>query len=187
MFLRVFPEALTIRTPTATKITETSIRGDSGCSDPMILDHHPVHPLNYEVMEGVQATLISIVGQANVSVWRETLSYFPELLTDRSQSTRGYALEDYPYTRSDDIQYSWISIRNGATAPSHNDMRGGYTLLHTAVVLNSYTSADALLQLQADVNATNESGYTPLALACEHGTFDVAELLLQYGADAATN
>lgn len=121
------------------------------------------------------------------SVWRETLSYFPELLTDRSQSTRGYALEDYPYTRSDDIQYGWISIRNGATAPSHKDMRGGYTLLHTAVVLNSYTSADALLQLQADVNATTESGYTPLALASEHGTFDVAELLLQYGADAATD
>ena len=61
------------------------------------------------------------------------------------------------------------------------------TLLHTAVVLNSYTSADALLQLQADVNATTESGYTPLALASEHGTFDVAELLLQYGADAATD
>lgn len=122
-----------------------------------------------------------------VSVWEEILTYFPELVSDSSISTRGYALEDYPYSRPPNLQYGFISVRNGAELPRHDEIRGGYTLLHTSVALNSLISADALLKLNADVNVTSTSGYTPLALASEHGSFEIARLLIQHGADPAAH
>ena len=39
-----------------------------------------------------------------------------------------------------------------------------------------------LLEAKADVNATTGTGDTALTYACENGHTDVADLLLQYGA-----
>ena len=101
MFLRVFPEALTIRTPTATKIAETSIRGDSGCSDPMILDHHPVHPLGeYTLLHSAaamnRADFIPILAEFGADLNAESAAGYAalELAAERAQVDAAKALVD---------------------------------------------------------------------------------------------
>jgi ankyrin repeat domain-containing protein 17 len=43
-----------------------------------------------------------------------------------------------------------------------------------------------LLEASADVHAQTQTGDTALTYACENGHTDVADLLLQYGADLVT-
>jgi ankyrin repeat protein len=55
--------------------------------------------------------------------------------------------------------------------------------LFTAARSNDVKLAQTLLDARADVNQTDEKGYTPLILATYNDSFAVAQLLLQYRAN----
>ena len=56
--------------------------------------------------------------------------------------------------------------------------------LHSAVAAGRMDNAEALLEAGADPNAKQHGGFTPLMEAEQRGDFDVAELLIRYGAYA---
>jgi ankyrin repeat protein len=56
--------------------------------------------------------------------------------------------------------------------------------LHSAVAAGRMDNAEALLKAGADPNAKQHGGFTPLMEAEQRGDFDVAELLIRYGAYA---
>lgn len=55
--------------------------------------------------------------------------------------------------------------------------------LHSSVASHSLDITRVLLEHGADVNATQQDGYTPLLEAAQSGELEILELLLQYGAD----
>ena len=57
--------------------------------------------------------------------------------------------------------------------------------LHAAVRAGDEPAVRGLLQRKAKINATNESGLTPLALACSKGNATLVAILLDAGADAS--
>lgn len=143
VFLRVFPEALTIRTPTSTKIAETSIRGDIGCSDPMILDHHPVHPLG-ECADGVG--LVGVYGTSLVS-------YFEAEAGKPLSKIRGeYTLlhSAAAMNRAD-----FIPILAEFGADLNAESAAGYTALELAAERAQVDAAKALVEAGADVTHNN--------------------------------
>ena len=58
------------------------------------------------------------------------------------------------------------------------------TPLHSAVAAGRMDNAEALLEAGADPNARQQGGFTPLMEAEQRGDFDLAELLIRYGAYA---
>jgi ankyrin repeat protein len=56
--------------------------------------------------------------------------------------------------------------------------------LHSAVAAGRMDNAEALLEAGAEPNAEQHGGFTPLMEAEQRGDFDVAELLIRYGAYA---
>ncbi|KAL8602489.1 hypothetical protein ACOMHN_066016 [Nucella lapillus] len=57
------------------------------------------------------------------------------------------------------------------------------TPLHEVCCWESVEAVEALLELQADVNAQEREGRTPLALACSRQSLEVMQVLLKHGAD----
>ena len=57
-----------------------------------------------------------------------------------------------------------------------------FTPLHAAAAGGQVTVVKFLLELKAEVNATNSSGNTPLHIACLNGMDMVVSELLIYGA-----
>jgi ankyrin repeat protein len=55
--------------------------------------------------------------------------------------------------------------------------------LFTAARSNDVNLAKTLLNAKADVNQTDDKGYTPLILATYNDNFEVAQFLLQHGAN----
>ena len=55
--------------------------------------------------------------------------------------------------------------------------------LFTAARSNDVNMAKTLLDAKADVNQTDDKGYTPLILATYNDNFEVADLLLKHGAN----
>ncbi|MEM6769329.1 MAG: ankyrin repeat domain-containing protein, partial [Bacteroidota bacterium] len=74
-----------------------------------------------------------------------------------------------------------LLVQNGADVFS---VQGDTHPLHTAAEEGQIEAVRQLLQLDADVNITDEEQRTPLSYAAEEGNIDVVELLLQNGADA---
>jgi ankyrin repeat protein len=58
------------------------------------------------------------------------------------------------------------------------------TPLHSAAAAGRMDNAEALLEAGADPNARQHGGFTPLMEAEQRGDFDLAELLIRYGAYA---
>jgi uncharacterized protein len=58
------------------------------------------------------------------------------------------------------------------------------TPLHSAVAAGRMDNAEALLEAGADPNAKQYGGFTPLMEAEQRGDFELAELLIRYGAFA---
>ena len=58
------------------------------------------------------------------------------------------------------------------------------TPLHSAVAAGRMDNAEALLEAGADPNAPQHGGFTPLMEAEHRGDFDLAEMLIRYGAYA---
>ena len=56
------------------------------------------------------------------------------------------------------------------------------TPLHSAVAAGRMDNAEALLEAGADPNARQHGGFTPLMEAEQRGDFDLAEMLIRYGA-----
>src|SRR5262245_18596526 len=70
-------------------------------------------------------------------------------------------------------------------APSENqELAPEARPLHSAVAAGRMDNAEALLEAGANPNAKQHSGFTPLMEAEQRGDFDVAELLIRYGAYA---
>jgi ankyrin repeat protein len=67
------------------------------------------------------------------------------------------------------------SVLNSASAQTLN--------LFTAARSNDVNLATTLLDAKADVNQTDDKGYTPLILATYNDNFEVAQLLLKHGAN----
>ena len=67
------------------------------------------------------------------------------------------------------------SALNSASAQTLN--------LFTAARSNDVNLAKTLLGAKADVNQTDDKGYTPLILATYNDNFEVAQLLLKHGAN----
>ncbi|KAG2492690.1 hypothetical protein HYH03_009104 [Edaphochlamys debaryana] len=61
---------------------------------------------------------------------------------------------------------------------------GGWQLLHSAAAGGDPAVTQAVLQAGADVNARNEHGHTPLALAALRGNLEAVRVLLDARADA---
>lgn len=65
----------------------------------------------------------------------------------------------------------------------------GFTLFHLIVWLNFYHAAETIITDgnldEKEINLTNNTGITPLMLACCRGNLAMAELLLQHGADSS--
>ncbi len=57
--------------------------------------------------------------------------------------------------------------------------------LHSAVAGGHLEVVRALLERSADVNATQEGGFTPIHGAAQNGQLAMVKLLLEYGADAS--
>ncbi len=60
--------------------------------------------------------------------------------------------------------------------------KNGNSPLHLAVQNQSASSAEELLKLNADINAQNFAGYTPLHKAASHGSLAQITFLLEHGA-----
>jgi ankyrin repeat protein len=60
--------------------------------------------------------------------------------------------------------------------------QGGYTALHHAVIVNSYSVVERLLDMGANINSKNRFQNTPLAL-CDDSRIPIARLLIQMGAN----
>lgn len=65
----------------------------------------------------------------------------------------------------------------------HKRFGPGNAPLHVAVYMQRYAVAQLLLDNGANVNATDNAGWTPLHLAAYNGYTDLAQLLLSRGAD----
>jgi len=63
-------------------------------------------------------------------------------------------------------------------------LSAGFTALHIAARDNRQGVVHLLLECGADINAQDDAGRTPLLHALKHGHRDVAEFLLEKGADA---
>lgn len=59
----------------------------------------------------------------------------------------------------------------------------GATALHWATYWNAVDTVDLLIDAGADLDATNDYGLTPLALACDNGSGAMVTRLLEAGAD----
>ena len=59
----------------------------------------------------------------------------------------------------------------------------GDNALHCVIVWGDYEAARILIENGIDIQKHGEHGYTPLHEACAFGRKDIAELLLQHGAD----
>ena len=93
---------------------------------------------------------------------------------------------------SDDLQLvEAVKSRDGETVRAVLDQQvdvntaqaDGATALHWAAYWNDLETADLLIFADAEVNAANEYGVTPLSLACANRNDAMVERLLSAGAD----
>jgi ankyrin repeat protein len=75
-----------------------------------------------------------------------------------------------------------LLLRHGANVNDKDDIVGD-TALHQASREGRLEIMQALLECGADVHARNKSNWTPFKLASERGHHDVAQLLLEHGAE----
>jgi hypothetical protein len=59
--------------------------------------------------------------------------------------------------------------------------RGGYTLFHLAAIFDRSDLIPSLMELEFDEQKKSKSGYTPLALAIEHGSYNFINKAIQLG------
>ena len=78
----------------------------------------------------------------------------------------------------------WELVLNSVDADSARLTQGdASTALHWAAHWNHADAAKRLLEAGAVVDAANDYGVTPLAVACRVGNFEVAAVLLKAGAE----
>ncbi|MGC6329939.1 ankyrin repeat domain-containing protein [Rhizorhabdus sp. FW153] len=80
-----------------------------------------------------------------------------------------------------DLTWSSFLLGNGAN-PNIKDGQGN-TPLHAAALLGFQEGAELLLRQKAQINATNNSGETPLVIAVQQRNIPMVRLLLTNGAD----
>ena len=66
---------------------------------------------------------------------------------------------------------------------SNKKTAAGYTPLHTFAYLNANNSANCILQLLPEVNATTDRGWTALHLAAINGNEELVKMLLESSID----
>jgi ankyrin repeat protein len=71
-----------------------------------------------------------------------------------------------------------VLLSHGAAVDERNDKQE--TALHLATNCNI---AECLLKRGAQINAATVDGETPLYVACQRGSVDLVDMLLQYGAE----
>lgn len=65
----------------------------------------------------------------------------------------------------------------------YNQSNPKTTLINLACQFGSISCVSVLLQLGADINATDSNGITPLKMCCLHGQFDTAIFIIKHGAN----
>ena len=84
--------------------------------------------------------------------------------------------------REGNVEAIRILVGSGADPNSRSPITGN-SPLHFAVLSNQFGAAKALLEANADANATNAGGIAALHLAAATGKLDILRLLLDRGAD----
>jgi ankyrin repeat protein len=114
----------------------------------------------------------------------ELLRGDPELAVARSPD--GFtALHYAAFFGSPDAVHALVAAGADLEARSTNqEFAPEATPLHSAVAAGRMDNAEALLEAGSDPNAKQHGGFTPLMEAEQRGDFDLAELLIRYGAFA---
>jgi uncharacterized protein len=104
----------------------------------------------------------------------------------RSWSSDGFtALHYAAFFGTPEAVRTLVAAGADIEAPSENqEFAPEARPLHSAVAAGRMDNAEALLEAGADPNAKQHGGFTPLMEAEQRGAFDVAELLIRYGARA---
>jgi ankyrin repeat protein len=143
------------------------------------------------------ATCVTAMGLENVRIKRmlEILEFDVERITGFSKLYMGnwlsnsftlqYGQEAGPnpagvFDINQSFNTSLISYLKPKKARINLD-RGGYTLFHLAAIFDRDDLVTSLLDLGFDEQKKSKSGYTPLALAIEHGSYNFINKAIQLG------
>lgn len=96
-------------------------------------------------------------------------------------NSAGYTLLQYASSRGDALGAATL-LQRGADPHVPNDVINGFQALHWAASNGFQDVVETLLEHEADLEAKDFHGRTPLALACERGHESIALTLISHGA-----